>query len=113
MQKTSHNVQFNTNNNYNTFATTSNGTNSDYNLMSKKNTSKDKMFQSLSLESSKFQNGTTNSTLPNTTSLPINNPELSNPQIKNQLSFTTSNIFSNDNNFDPKLNQSIDLNALL
>ncbi|CAF0800154.1 unnamed protein product [Brachionus calyciflorus] len=120
--KTSHNVQFitsNSNYQYNTLANTSNVmNNSDYNLLHKKSSFKDKMFQSLSLESSKLQNGIPNTqTLPNTTSLPINNHNdiysTSNPQFKNQISMTTSNIFSNDSYYDPKLNQSIEFKNLI
>lgn len=83
-------------------------TTSDYSLLNKNSTNKDKMFQSLSLESSKFQ--TDNQNIPNTTSLTINRSDqiYSNPQNKNQYSFNLINTY-----LDSKYNQSSDINNLM
>lgn len=92
---------------YNTIGPTNPMTTSDYSLLNKNSTNKDKMFQSLSLESSKFE--TENQNLPNTASLPINRSNLySNPQNKNQYSFNLINTF-----LDSKFNQSSDIKNLM
>lgn len=65
------------------------------------------MFQSLSLESSKFN--TENQNLPNTATLQINRSDhiYSNPQNKNQYSFNLINTY-----LDSKYNQFSDINNL-
>ncbi|RNA11887.1 dystrobrevin beta-like isoform X1 [Brachionus plicatilis] len=106
--KTYQNVQFNSSSSqYNTLGPSNAMTTSDYSLLNKNSSNKDKMFQSLSLESSKFQTESKN--MPNANSVPINRSDLySNPQNKNQYSFNLINTF-----LDSKFNQSSDINNLM